>query len=485
MQNQDHLPFPQGTRGLFFTQIFSTFSFAVLNYTLVLYMTLYLHFSDILATSIEATFLAFNFALHLFGGFIAGRFLSNRLLFIIAMMMQGGGCLIISTLSSTNLYIGLALFLAGSGINTTCMNCMVTQLFEPSDNRRERAFFWNYSGMNLGFFFGITLAGYLQKTNHFDDLFFVTAFSNIFAMIIIFLNWKHLADRKTPLVMLPKTKHLQNNILGFGILALLIPSLFWLLAHSAFNNRLVMIVGASMGIVIAILAMTQPTAEARKKIWAFLILGIASLSFWTLFEMTPMGLTLFIQRNVDRHIGNFIVPAGWFQNIDPFIIMVGGPIFGYIFQLLRKKGFRITVPLQFSLALWFIGFALVILPIGIHFANPQGYVNMNWVVLSFSMLTFGELCIGPIGYAMIGYLAPPKLQGIMMGTWCMLTGVASTLSGHFSKVALGTTNATDPLITNSSFGHTFNQMGWVTVGVGVCIFLLKPFIESLMADNEK
>ena len=44
----------------------------------------------------------------------------------------------------------------------------------------------------------------------------------------------------------------------------------------------------------------------------------------------------------------------------------------------------------------------------------------------------GELLISPIGYAMIGKLAPRQYQGVMMGSWMLVTGLASLVAGAFS-----------------------------------------------------
>src|SRR3546814_2577660 len=69
---------PAGTGALFFIQIFSTLGFAVLYSTLVLYTTKHLEFSIKHATAVMGVFGAFNYGLHLFGGYLGGRFLSNR-----------------------------------------------------------------------------------------------------------------------------------------------------------------------------------------------------------------------------------------------------------------------------------------------------------------------------------------------------------------------------------------------------------------------
>ena len=143
---------PEGTAALFFIQIFSTLGFAVLYSTLVLYATKHLQLNVKAATTLMGVFGAFNYGLHLFGGYLGGRFLSNRNLFVGGMVLQVLGCGAIAGGSVALLYIGLGLFLTGSGLNVTCINMMLTQRFTPEDPRREGAFLWNYAGMNVGFF---------------------------------------------------------------------------------------------------------------------------------------------------------------------------------------------------------------------------------------------------------------------------------------------------------------------------------------------
>lgn len=69
---------PDGAAALFFIQLASTLGFAVLYSTLVLYTTQHLGFPTRQAAAIMGAFGAFNYGLHLFGGYLGGRFLSNR-----------------------------------------------------------------------------------------------------------------------------------------------------------------------------------------------------------------------------------------------------------------------------------------------------------------------------------------------------------------------------------------------------------------------
>ena len=222
---------PDGAGVLFFVQIFATLGFAVLYSTLVLYATQHLHFAAKDATTIMGVFGAFNYGLHLFGGYLGGRFLSNRNLFVAGMVLQVLGCACISGGTVALLYLGLALFLTGSGLNVTCINMMLTQRFKPDDARREGAFLWNYAGMNVGFFVGFTAAGHYQQTENYSGLFIFATIGNLIAIIITAVSWRTLADRETPLLEVTRSKFRQRFAAGMAIVVVLVPVVWFLLQH--------------------------------------------------------------------------------------------------------------------------------------------------------------------------------------------------------------------------------------------------------------
>src|ERR1051325_8274920 len=209
---------PQGTAALFFIQIFSTLGFAVLYSTLVLYATKHLQLSVKVATTLMGVFGAFNYGLHLFGGYLGGRFLSNRNLFVGGMVLQVLGCGTIALGTMAAMYCGLALFLTGSGLNVTCINMMLTQRFAPEDQRRESAFLWNYAGMNIGFFIGFAVAGHFQETEAYAPLFVFATVGNFLAIVLAVFNWKILADRKTPLLQATGAQFRPRFGIGIAIL---------------------------------------------------------------------------------------------------------------------------------------------------------------------------------------------------------------------------------------------------------------------------
>jgi len=470
----------RGATALFFMQMFSTMSFSVLYTTLVLYATKGLNLSDVVANSIMATFVAFNFALHLLGGYVGGRLLSYRSLFTLGMLLIMAGCLIISVPNLNMLYWGMACFLAGSGFNVTCINCMLTQLYKPEDKRRESAFFWNYTGMNIGFIVGFSIAGYFQLTNNYHTLFVLSTLGNVMALLFALVNWKTLHDVETRLLD-SKNRWVRNGM-GVALVLGVMLALREIVERAQISSHLIMYMGCLMALVIAFLASRQHDRSARNKMWAYFVLAWGSMVFWVLYQMIPMGLTLFIERNVDRHIAGMVVPPQWFPSVDSVVIIIGGPLIARFLQNMRAKGRRVSIPMLFSTALVLIGVAMLVLRVGISFADQNGYVSAFWVVLSYVLLAIGELCISPVGYAMVGQLAPPKLRGLMMGTWLMLTGVAATLSNFFSNLALGKTQSKNPLLTNASFSHTFMILGAIAIGMGAILFCLMPWLIRMIGE---
>lgn len=473
---------PRGTKALLFTQLFSTLSFSVLYSTLVLYATKALHLNDGIATSLIGTFVAFNFALHLLGGYAGGRFVSYRALFCTGMILIIAGCGLIALHSVNMLYWGLALFLTGAGVNVTCINCMLTQLFEPSDTRRETAFLWNYSGMNVGFFIGFSMAGSFQIHHAYHQLFALSAIGNLIALLIVALNWNKLKDINTHLSQC--SQPYRQMAKAAVIMLALILGLRFMFEHASFSSQVVLWAGAIMAATLIYLTAKQPTQAARNKMWAFLILASSSVVFWAIYQLIPMGLTLFIARNVNRHFMGFNVPPQWFENINSLIIIFGGPILASVFQRLRHNGVNVNIPIQFSMALVLIGLGMLTLKIGITFASTKGYIAILWPVLCYTLLTLGELFISPIGYAMVGQLAPIKLRGVMMGTWLMITGVSAAMSSQLSQRMLGNHNITDPVLTNPNFSHSFSQLGYAAIAIGFVLFCLAPFLRRLIDSTE-
>ncbi|CZG36588.1 Dipeptide and tripeptide permease A [Legionella pneumophila] len=472
----------KGIMPLYLIQAFSTFSYAILYSSLSLFLTKQLGLSNTLSNSIVGLFLAFNYVLHLLGGVVGGRFLSNRALFFITTIIQTIGILLLALAVKPLLYLGLSLFLVGCGLNTTAYNSILTQRFAPDDNRRDKAFFHSYAYMNVGFCAGYIISGFFDYSNQYQTLLYVSMIPNLITLFLMGGYWSNLADRDTPLTK-DKDKASLNlkKVFGWGIVLLLIPFTLLCFHKAQFSNGVVVGLSAMMFFVILYLGYQQKSTQDKQKIMTFLILTVTSILFWMIYFTGPMGVTLFIKNNVDKHLLHYEMATQWILNINAIVIIIGAPLLSTMLTKLQAKGYNISVTSQFVWAFLILAGSFFMLSGGILSSNSLGYSSIYWVILHFITQGIAELLIGPVGYAMIGRISPPQLQGVLMGTWMMVSGVSASLSHYFSN-AMTKAESTNPLLSNNDYLHVFNQLGmWALLGA-VFLYLIarriKPVIEQ-------
>jgi POT family proton-dependent oligopeptide transporter len=359
---------------------------------------------------------------------------------------------------------------------------MLTQRFTPDDPRREGAFLWNYAGMNVGFFIGFSAAGYFQATQSYSSLFIFATLGNFMAIILATLTWKTLADRNTPLLDKTPKQFRVRQLAGIAILIGLVPVVWFMLQRPGGTETIIKGICAVVALTLIYLTVSHRDRRERRNMTAYLILTVGSLMFWSLYQMAPNGLTLFAVNNVNLMLGPVKIQPQWIQNINTVCIVLGGPLCAALFTRLRARGWRIDIPQQFAASLLLIGIAFFLLPLGIKLAGGDGKSAFVWLFMSYVLQSIGELLISPIGYAMIGKLAPKQYQGVMMGAWMLWTGLASLFAGDFSGMIPEPTGAT-AVATNPGYAKLFAELGAGSLAVGIGLVVLIPFLRKLITDK--
>lgn len=470
--------FPSEIRALFFIKIFTTFSYAVLYSSLILYMNQNLKLSSVEATGVVGVFISLNFLLHFAGAYAGGKLVSNRTLLVAGMCLELVGCLILNS----SLYVGLGIFLSGSGLYATSINAIMIQQYQPEDDRRELASFWLYSAMNLGFFIGGTVSGYFHMYDQYTMMFYLAALVSIGSIVLILINWHSLQDKTTEYISLSwAIQRVRNN---YSLLAIPLIAIMVILAlyYHEKTSALIISCGAIVFCIALSMAYIQAKANEKGKIMAFSILVFSALAFWSLFFIGPMGLTLFIKYHVNNELWGWHIAPQWYHNINTVIIVFGGPILAGWFKRKREQGAEFSFPFLFSLGLLCIGLAYVLLPVGMAL-QPQGYLlPMLWVVLSYILLTLGELFLSPIGVAMVGKVAPQGKQGLLLGIWSMVSGIATMISKYLSQMMVIPQNTTE--MGTAVYAQMFNRIGWGAIIISVVLFSLIPFVKSLINNED-
>lgn len=467
----------KGVTYLHYINALTTFSFAILYSSLYFYLTKVIGLSQFQSNGVVGFFLASNFILHLISGYIGDRLLSNRLLLAISIIFQTIGAFVLSTSLQSLVYIGLSLFLIGCGLGSTCLNCLLTQQFQADeDQSRESAFFYNYSAMNIGFFSGFMFCGFIDLHDNYEKIFEFSNLINFITVFLIFRSWKFFNTKNE---QVKKTKKLSLKLYIPGIISvpLIVPILMIGFYFSGIANYLILSIGVIALSYVFYIGISAKDRIVKGKIYSYLILTVASIIFWMLYFVAPMGLTQFLKHNVNIDIFGYSLPPQWMMNFNSVCVILGSPLLVILFSKLRKKNIAVSISSQFFFSLLFISISFFALSMGILNANQAGLSSGNWILLHYTLQSIGELLIAPVGYAMIGKLAPKKLQGIMMGMWMMTSGISATLSHHFSNI-MTKSGSLNPLISNQHYLDAFNQLGLYSLVGALMILVFSSLIEK-------
>jgi POT family proton-dependent oligopeptide transporter len=175
---------------------------------------------------------------------------------------------------------------------------------------------------------------------------------------------------------------------------------------------------------------------------------------------------------VDRFIGGFEIPAGWFQSVPPSFVVLFAPVFSALWVSLARRNLNPAAPLKFAfgLLLMGLGFLFMVKAAGIAAGGMQSPIY--WLVLTYLVHTFGELCLSPVGLSTVTKLAPARFVGQMMGVWFL----ASSLGKLTAGLIAGTF---DPNDVAAMPGRYMNIVLY-GCGIGVVLLLISRPVTRLM-----
>jgi POT family proton-dependent oligopeptide transporter len=168
-----------------------------------------------------------------------------------------------------------------------------------------------------------------------------------------------------------------------------------------------------------------------------------------------------------------VIPASWFQNVNPIAILIFAPIFSVMWLKLDAMKFNPRTPVKFALGLFLGALAFWIMTFAANKAQGGTLVSPMWLVVVYTILTLGELMLSPIGLSMITKLAPTKLGSVVMGLW-----MASFAAGNYLAGVL------------ESILHKLNDSGydlelypfimWVMLISGAIVLAVSPLLNKAM-----
>jgi len=414
---------------LFFIRIFSSIGFGFLYSSLALFLIKNLHYSEPFALAFTGIFIALHYSLSILSGLILGRWISYINALIFGTLLQILSLPLIYAYP-TALFWGGSIFLLGSLSSSAAMNMVITERFEPQDQRRERIFMWNYAGMNLGNILGFSIAGYFQLLNNFKDASGIAIALMLISVIICILFRSKLCDIHSEYARYaPRTKtinffKLLGCIVIFGVVIKEV--LFY-----SIQTSWLLIVCLTIAF-LAFLIFNFIKSQDKKNALIFIALAVSYLLFWSLYFLIPTGLTIFINYNTSGSLFGVQTPPAWLPNINSILIIFGAPLIGLLFKKMDAK-YGWTPVHKFIVGLFYLAIAFLPLDAGILLAHLQ-LVNLAWVALTYVLLSMSELFIGPVGFAAVGQYVDRNLQSSMTGLWIGILGFGGLIASKLSSL---------------------------------------------------
>ena len=220
----------------------------------------------------------------------------------------------------------------------------------------------------------------------------------------------------------------------------------------------------------------------RDRMIALVIFMIINVIFWACFEQAGTSLTLFADRNVDREIFGWVMPASMTQFFNPFFIVLFGSIFTVMWVKLDKIGKNPSIPMKFSLGILQLGLGFLITLVGIQFVDDNNMVPLLTLVFLYMLHTTGELFLSPIGLSMVTKLAPKDIAGTAMGGWFLSFAIANYAGGLIATLTGGHGGdvTADSASGLSQYTDVFSTIGIVLVVFAILIALLSKPLNKLM-----
>jgi POT family proton-dependent oligopeptide transporter len=506
---------PAGLRTLFFTEMWERLSYYGARTFLGFYMFTPASqggrgMSIPAAGMVLALYLSSVYLLSLPGGWIADRFLGQRK----AVTIGGIGIMLGNAMLALPVddlfYPGLVLIAVGTGFLKPNLSTIVGQLYKPDDIRRDAGFTVYYMGINIGAGAAPLVGTLIAQSHGFRSMledqgidpnmcwriaFAVPAIGMALGIVQYLLGYKKLGDAGLrPTVPSEPAKAARDRmVLGVivGGLAALV-ALVVVLAKTVGLDKDTL--GNAFGIALLIASVvlfigyykTARDVGERKRVSAMIPLFVGGIAFFAVFEQASTTMSVFAEGLIHReYLGMHIVASAYqFVNAGCIIVMASG--FAWMWLRLARAGKEPSSVNKFAIGTVITALSvIVLLPTvstigqidGINsdywFVFPFRTVSPTYLVVFYVFATCAELCISPVGLSSMSKLAPPRLAGMVMGTWFLATAVGNYLAGRSAQLS-----------SSRGWGFLFNTLIIASVVIAVALFAVAPLIKRMLAGSD-
>ena len=478
---------PRGLFLLFFAEMWERFSYYGMRAILIFYLTKHFLFGEDKAYLLYGAYTSLVYITPVIGGYLSDRFLGPRKAvtaggvfiaighFLIAVTEGPGGQ---QPFYLNGFYLALASIIVGTGFLKANVSVLVGELYPRDDARRDPAFSIFYMGINMGGMLGPIVCGLLGELWGWNWGFGAAGVGMLLGLagFVGLKPWllgkgespapQMLRERTSAGVSREWTIYLGATLGVFAI--------WGVIRYAELLGYALLIFSAlTVGYILWRSFATLGKVE-RDRMFAALFLIALNPLFWGLFEQTGSSLNIFTDRNVDRVILGWNVPASLFQSVNSIFIILLAPIFAVLWTVLDKRRVEPSSTAKFGIGLILCGAGFLVLVAGAAMAG-QGLTPVIFVFLIYLFHTMAELCFSPVGLSAMTRLSVSSMVGLVMGTWFLAMAAGNFIAGLIAR-ATGSGEAGNVV----QVLDVYTKIGWFSAIVGALVLLISPRITRMM-----
>jgi POT family proton-dependent oligopeptide transporter len=216
------------------------------------------------------------------------------------------------------------------------------------------------------------------------------------------------------------------------------------------------------------------SAEEKRRTLVIVVLFLGSVLFWSGYEQAGSSLNLFAERYTDRALGSFVIPASWFQSLNPAFVIAFAPLVAWVWIALARRRLNPSAPASFAIGVILMGAGFVVMAVAASIVAHGSKVLPTWLIATYLLHTLGELCLSPVGLSYTTKLAPKRLVGQMMGMWFLSLSLGNLAAGLIA----GEFDANNVAAMPGQYMHIV----YFAVGLGAVLLALSRPVKKLMGD---
>jgi POT family proton-dependent oligopeptide transporter len=458
---------PKGLWVLFGTEMWERFNFYGMRTILTLFIVNALMMSEEKSSIIYGGFLGLCYLTPMLGGFIADRYLGNRICIILGGLLMASGQMLLfisaTTFSSnlelarTLLYIALGIIILGNGFFKPNISSMVSSLYPKEEkNKLDTAFTIFYMGINLGAFLGQWICPIIGDVVV-DGVRDIYAFkwgylAASIAMLIgtitfILLKNKYVVTPDGRAIGDLPSKNRANDYeegespkavftpkaLSIAVVCFIALSLLF---HFVVGQNIIYSIIYASGLSLAGLIMSDSslTKIEKDRIWVIYIVSFFIIFFWAAFEQAGSSLTFIADNQTDRNFLGWDMPPSMVQIFNGLFVMMFAIPFSILWDKLRARGKEPISPFKQAIGLALIALSYFIIAHNVKDLGNSGLLAVYWLILLYLIQTFGELCLSPIGLSLVGKLSPKRFSSLLYGVFFLSNASGYALAGTLGSI---------------------------------------------------